>query len=117
MVRVLVTVTPRMYRQAIALSIQRQRTGLEVRVASPEATERELADFRPHLLVHNDNDGLGPGALEEIPFQIEVQYSDGMDAQISADGELSTVPDMSTEDLLGVVDQAIALEDPEARQS
>jgi hypothetical protein len=113
MVRVLITVTPRMYRQAIALSIQRQRTGLDVRVASPEATERELTDFRPHLLVHNDNDGLGPEALTEIPFQIEVQYSNGMDAQISADGEVSTVHDMSTEDLLEVVDLAIAVADPE----
>jgi hypothetical protein len=113
MVRVLITVTPRMYRQVIALSIQRQRTGLEVRVASPEATERELTDFRPHLLVHNDNDRLGPEALTEIPFQIEVQYSNGMDAQISAYGEVSTVHDMSTEDLLGVVDRAIALADPE----
>jgi hypothetical protein len=117
MVRVLVTVTPQMYRQVIALSIQRQRTGLDVRVASPEATGRELSDFRPHLLVHNDDDGLGPEALTEIPFHIEVQYSDGMDAHISADGELSTVRDMSTEDLLGVVDRAIALADQETPQS
>ena len=117
MARVLVTVTPQMYRQAIALSIQRRRPGLEVRVASPEATERALTDFRPHLLVHNDNDGCGPEALNEIPFQIEVQYSDGMDAQISADGARSTVSDMSTEDLLGIVDRAIALADSEARRS
>ena len=39
-----------------------------------------------------------------------------MDAQISAGGEVSTVRDMSTEDLLGVVDRAIALANPEARQ-
>jgi hypothetical protein len=116
MIRVLIIVTPRMYRQAIALSIRRQRSGLEVRVASPEATERELTDFRPHLLVHNDNDELGPEPLTDIPFQIEVQYSNGMDAQIRAGGEVSTVRDMSTEDLLGVVDRAIALANPEARQ-
>ena len=113
MVRVLVSVTPRMYRQAIALSIHRQRPGLEVRIASPEAIERELADFRPHLLVHNDTDGLGPEAVADIPFRVEVLYSDGMDARISADGEVSAARDMSTEDLLRVVDRATALADRE----
>jgi hypothetical protein len=34
--RALITVTPQMYRQAIALSIQRHRPGLEVRVAAPQ---------------------------------------------------------------------------------
>ena len=111
MTRVLVTVTPRMYRQAFALSIQRQRPGVDVRVASPEDSDRELADFRPHLLVHND--GLGPEVVTDIPFQVEVQYSDGMDARISADGELSTTRDMRMEDLLQVVDRAIALADRE----
>jgi len=86
-----------MYRQAIALSIQRQRPGVDVRVASPEDSDRELADFRPHLLVHND--GLGPEVVTDIPFQVEVQYSDGMDARISAEGELSTTRDMCMEDL------------------
>jgi hypothetical protein len=111
MTRVLVTVTPRMYRQAIALSIQRQRPGLEVKTAFPETTERELADFRPHLLVHSDNDGLGPEAVEYVPCRIEVQYSDGMDARISVDGEVSTVCDMCTDELLRVVDKASALAD------
>src|SRR5215203_3404402 len=111
MTRVLETVTSRMYRQAISLSIQRQRPGLDVRTAAPEATGRELADFRPHLLVHKDNDGLGPEVVTDIPFQVEVQYSDGMDARVSADSELSTTRDMCMEDLLQVVDRAIALAD------
>jgi|SRR5215212_3422649 len=117
MIRVLVTVTPQMYRQAIALSVQRQRPGLDVRVASPEATERELANFRPHLLVHNDNDGLGSDAVANIPCRVEVQYSDGMDARISADGEVSTARDMCMEDLLRVVDRASALAERETDQS
>ena len=117
MMRVLVTVTPRMYRQAIAFCIHRQRPGLDVRIASPETTERELADFRPHLLVHNDNDGLDPGAVADVLCRVEVQYSNGMDALISAGGEVSQTRDMSTEDLLRVVDRAIALAVPEAGQS
>ena len=117
MVRVLVTVTPRMYRQAIALSVQRRRQGLDVRIASPEATERKLADFRPHLLIHNDNDGLAPVAVADILCRIEVLYSDSMDARISADGEHSTASDMCMEDLLRVVDRATALAERETDQS
>ena len=109
--RVLVTVTPLMYRQAMALSIRRQRLGLDVRVAPPEDTGRELAEFRPHLLVHND--GLGPEDVADVPCRVKVLYSDSMDAHISADGQVSTASDMSTEDLLGVVDRAIALADRE----
>ena len=41
--RVLVTVTPRIYHEAIALSVRRH--GLEVRVASQGATGRDLAGF------------------------------------------------------------------------
>jgi hypothetical protein len=108
MVRVLVTITPRMYRQPIALSIQRQRSGLDVRVAAPEVTDGELANFRPHLLVHNDNDGLGAQVVANVSCRVEVQYSDGMDARISAGGEVSTARDMSRGDLLRVVDVAIA---------
>src|SRR5215207_6711088 len=58
MIRVLVTLSPRMYRQAVALSVQRNRPGLvEVRLAPPEAMEAEIASFRPHLLVHEDTRG------------------------------------------------------------
>ena len=117
MMRVLVTVTPRMYRQAIALSIQRQRPGLDVRIASSEAAEGELVDFRPHLLVHNDNDRLGPEAVEDVPCRVEVQYSDGMDARISVDGEVFTACDMRLENLLRVVDRATALAERETEQS
>jgi hypothetical protein len=47
--------------------------------------------------------------VANVPCQVEVRYSDGMDAQISVDGEVCTSRDMSTDDLLRVVDAAIAL--------
>jgi hypothetical protein len=122
MIRVLVTLSPRMYRQAIALSIQRGRPGLvDVRLAPPEALEEELASFRPHLLVHNDPSGdsrsgalpIPESALKKVPHRLEVLYSDGMDARISADGRVSELPDASTDDLLGAVDAAGLLADRE----
>ena len=118
MIRVLVTLVPRMYRQAVALSIQRGRPGLvDVRLAPPEGAETELESFRPHLLVHNDvHGGLVPipeAALQAVPHRLEVLYSDSMDVRISADGLLTEVRDASTEDLLGAVDGAASLAERE----
>jgi hypothetical protein len=118
MIRVLVTLSPRMYREAVALSVQRNRPGLvEVRLAPPEAMEAEIASFRPHLLVHDDTRGgsapIPEAALETVPHRLEVLYSDGMDARISADGRLTEVRDASTEDLLGAVDAAGSFADQE----
>ena len=124
MIRVLVTLSPRMYRQAVALSVQRNRRGLvDVRIAPPEAMEEELASFRPHLLVHNDPRGDLRGgavqypkealqaAIKKVPHRIEVLYSNGMDARLSADGRLTELPDASTDALLEAVDAASELAD------
>ena len=97
-----------MYREAIAHFIHRHRPGHDVRMVSPEASAIEVALFRPHLLVRTDNDGFGQQALASVLFWVEVRYSDGMGARISADGELSEVGDISMEDLLRVVDEAAA---------
>jgi len=126
MVRVLVTLSPRMYRQAVALSVQRGRPGLvDVRIAAPEAMEEQLASFRPHLLVHNDPHGESPRdsrgeaapipkealeAIMKVPHRVEVLYSDGMDARPSADGRLTMLRDASTDDLLRAVDAASELD-------
>jgi len=122
MIRVLVALSPRMYRQAVALSIQRGRPGLvDVRLAPPEAMEEELASFRPHLLVHNEASAdarngavlVPETALEAVPYRLEVLYSNGMDARISADGRLTEVRDASTDDLLRAVDAAASLAEGE----
>jgi hypothetical protein len=122
MIRVLVTLSPRMYRQAVALSVQRGRPGLvDVRIAPPEAMEEQLTSFLPHLLVHNDARGDARGesasipkaALRAVPHRIEVLSSDGMDARLSADGHLTEIRDASTEDLLAAVYAASSLADRE----
>ena len=101
--RVLVTVSPRVYRESVAASVQRARPDLKVRAASPEEAELELAGFGPHLLVHNDALPVPREALEGVPCRVEMPYSDGMDARVSAGGTESRVRDMSTEDLLRTV--------------
>jgi hypothetical protein len=109
-VRVLVTITPLMYREAIASSLQRGRPDYEVRIAAPQDAEEELRAFLPHLLVRNDTDGLEEaGVLAGIPCRVEVLYSDGMDAKVIVDGRVEEVRDMSTQELLRVADRAASM--------
>jgi hypothetical protein len=104
----LVTVSPLMYREAIALSLHQRRPDFEVRIAPPGAAEEQVRGFEPHLLVHNDTDGLDQGVLEGVPCWVEVCYSDSMDAKISVDGRVEVAKDISTDDLLRAADEAAA---------
>jgi hypothetical protein len=107
-VRILVTIIPLMYREAIAGYLLQHRPGYEVRSSAPENIEEEVILFAPHLLVHDDTDGLEPGVLRGVPCWIEVLYSDSMGARISVEGRIEENPDISTEVLLRVVDESAA---------
>jgi hypothetical protein len=107
--RTLITLTPLMYREAVAHSLRQSRPGFEVRIAPPEAAEEEVRSFEPHLLVRNDTDGIDHKVLGSAPCWVEVLYSDSMDAKISVDGRVKeVVSDISTEKLLRVADEAAA---------
>ncbi len=53
-VRVLVTIAPRSYREAVALYIHQHWPPVEVLIAPPEELDREVGRFRPHVLVCNE---------------------------------------------------------------
>ena len=106
--RILLTIRPRMYREAIASHIRQRRPGYEVRIAAPEDVEEEVRVFAPRLLVHNDTDGLDPGVLIGVPCWIEVLYNDSMDARVSVDGRIEETQDISMVVLLRVADEAAA---------
>lgn len=103
--RILVTVWPQMYRQAIALAVHARRPLHEVRSGPPEAAQAEIARFRPHLVVRTDDDGLGPEALAEVPSCVEVLYTDSMATRIALDGRTDEIPDASLDDLLAAIDE------------
>src|SRR5829696_4235979 len=107
--RVLVTITPPMYREALASYLGQRRPSFEVRIAAPGDAEEEVRGFGPHLLVRNDTDRLDPGVLEGIPCWVEVLYSDSMDAKICVDGRVEEAEDISTEELLRVADQVCSI--------
>jgi hypothetical protein len=106
--RALITLSPLIYREAIAHSVRQSRPGFEVRIAPPEAVEEEVRVFEPHLLVRNDTDGIDQKVLAGIPCWVELLYSDSMDAKICVDGRIEKAEDISTEELLRVADEAAA---------
>jgi hypothetical protein len=107
MVRVLVTVEPRMYREAIALALQRARPYSEVMLAPEDVLDGQVKDFAPHVLVRNDADQQMPeGQLGGVVLSVEVLYTDGMAARISVGGTSCTIEDASMDDLISLVDEA-----------
>jgi hypothetical protein len=110
MVRVLVTVEPRMYREAIALAVQRNRPEAEMMLVPEEVLDGQVEDFAPHVLVRNDSDGVAPEELlGSVVLRVEVLYTDGMAARVSVGGSSYTIEDASMKDLLALVDKAEVL--------
>ena len=107
MVRVLVTVEPRMYREAIALAVQRDRPNSEVMLVPENVLNGQVEDFAPHVLVRNDSDRAVPeGLLGSVVCRMEVLYADSMAAQVSVGGRSYRIEDTTMEDLLALVDEA-----------
>jgi hypothetical protein len=107
MVRVLVTVEPRMYREAIAFAVQRNRPEAEVMLVPEDVLDGQVKDFAPHVLVRNDADRPIPeGQLGSVVCRVEVLYTDGMAARISVGESSYRIEDASMDDLLSLVDEA-----------
>jgi hypothetical protein len=110
MVRVLVTVEPRMYREAIALTLQRARPHSEVMLAPENVLDGQVGEFAPHVLVRNDSDREIPeGQLGSVVLSVEVLYTDGMSARISVGARSYTIEDATMDDLISLVDEAEGL--------
>lgn len=108
--RILITVNPKMYREAISLAFYKHRPDDEIMLAPPETLDGEVEDFSPHLVMRNDTDETTPESPETMVCLIEVLYSDGMDARISMDDRVQEkITDMSLEELLRLVDEAEVL--------
>ena len=107
MLRVLVTVEPRMYRETIAFAVQRHRPDSEVMLLSENVLDGQVDGFRPQVLVRNDSDGAIPERLlGGVVCRVEVLYTDGMAARINMGERSYTIEDASLEDLLSLLDEA-----------
>ena len=107
MVRVLVTVEPRMYREAIGFGLHRNRPEAEVMFVPDGILDGRVESFAPHVLVRNDSDRAVPeGLLGSVVCRVEVLYTDGMAARVSAGASSYRIEDATMEDLLALVDEA-----------
>ena len=111
MVRVLITLEPTMYREAIALALRRSRPDSEVLLAPEEVLDGQVEDFAPHVLVRSDyHSEIPEEQLGGVVLRVEVLYTDHMSARVSvAGGRSYTIEDASMEDLISLVDEAEGL--------
>jgi hypothetical protein len=104
LVRVLVAIEPNMYRQVLAFHISQQRPQAVVVLACAETLRAEAKRTRPHLIIASEV----PPVLKEMGFFFWVElHADGsLDADIKANGDSTTIQDVSLEDLVALVDKA-----------
>jgi hypothetical protein len=102
-VRILIAIAPTMYWETLELALLRYRPHLEVRIAGPDALDRETTTFEPHVVVCNE---VTPTVRESVPSWVAVPYHHSSDATIHVQeqGE-SSVEDISVGDLFAVIDR------------
>ena len=109
-VRILITITPRLYREVLALSIHHRYPDYEVLLAPPDSLDGEAEHFGPHVLVQDaDEAELPPALAEGVLCRIRVFITDRVDATIELDGKISEVHDACLEDLFEVLQEAEGL--------
>ena len=111
MLRVLITVEPRMYREAMALAVQNHRPDAEVMLVAEATLDGQVDGFAPQMLVRNDGGAAFPERLlGSVVCRVEVLYTDSMATRVSlADGGSYTIEDACVDDLLALVDEAEGL--------
>jgi hypothetical protein len=102
-VRVLISIAPTIYWETLELALLRYRPHLEVRIAGPDALDRETSSFEPHVVVCNE---VTQTLRESVPSWVAVPYHHSSDATIHVQGqEESSVEDISVGDLFAVIDR------------
>ena len=106
-VRILVTISPRLYREVIALCIHRRRPDFDVLLAPPWPLDERVERFEPHVLVQDAHEARLPPALAEgVVCRMVILKTERIDATIELDGTTSEVRDACLEDLFEVLEGA-----------
>jgi hypothetical protein len=114
MIRVLISIAPRSYRESLALVLQRSRPDSDVRIVSSDRLEAEAQSFEPHMVVCNDEPY--PELADIIHSRVEILFIDDLHANISVDGQSETIRDVSVEDVLKVLDRTrVSISDAEVQ--
>ena len=105
--RLLISTSPRVYRELLALSLHGHRPKAEVRMSPPKLLDDETGRFMPHMVVYNE--GVVVAACAGLICQVEMLFSDGMGARVSQEGQTWDVEDFGTEELLAIMDRVEGL--------
>lgn len=109
-VRILVIISPRLYREVLALSIHRRRPDFEVLLAPPGFLDGEAERFRPHVLVQDaDEAGLPRALAQGVVCRVRILITDRIHATIELDGTTSELRDISLDELFAVLEEAEGL--------
>jgi hypothetical protein len=103
-VRVLVANTPLMYRESLALSIQRARPNFEVLLAAPEDLNGQVESLAPHALVRDD-DGVETSSPNGVVCWVGIIIDNHLNARISVNGRVSEIHDVSLEEFVAALDE------------
>ena len=108
--RILITVSPLMYREAIALSVHDRRPDFEVLLAPPRPTDVRTGRFGPHVLVHDAEEaGLPPALAGSVACRVRVRVADRVDAVVEAGGAVTEVRDAGLGELFAALEEAEGL--------
>ena len=106
--RILLTITPRLYREVLALCIHRRRPDFDVLLAPPWPLDGRAERFEPHVLVQDAYEaGLLPALAGGVVCRVRVlKKPERIDATIEMDRTTSEIRDPCLEDLFGVLEEA-----------
>jgi len=93
-----------MYRESLALSIQRARPNFEVLLAEPEKLNGEVESLAPHALVRDD-DGVDTWSPDGVVCWVGIIIDDHLNARISVNGKISEIHDVSLEEFVAALDE------------
>lgn len=101
--RILISIAPLMYRQALARSLGQRDPAPEILLCAPKELDEEVDRFRPQLLIcHEGTEWLYPF----VSAWVVIPYANSLNVHVSLGRKETIVEDISMEEMLEIVDEA-----------
>jgi len=97
-----------MYRETLALAIQRARLNFEVLIANPGKLDGQVKNLAPHALVRDD-DGVQTESPDGVVCWVGIIIENHLNARISVNGKISEIHDVSLEEFIAALDETETL--------